>query len=404
VKRLAGVLAGACAALALLGGASARAAAPALSVRAAALIDAATGQRLYGRNADAQVPIASTTKLMTALLTLEQTKPAQVFAEPDFSLPDTASQIGLSPGERMTVRDLLIALLLPSADDAAQDLAYNIGRGSVDRFISMMNSRAVTLGLAHTHYTTPIGLDTPGNYSSAWDLVSLARYLLHHHPFFRHVVGLSSAVLHSGATDRQVINRNDLVGRIPWVNGVKTGHTLDAGYVLVGSGTRNGLTLISVVLGTSSESSRDANTLALLDYGLRNFHVLTPVSAGQPLAVVAVRGRPKLQTQLVAVGSFRHVFARSEHIRTVVQAPRLVVGPRASREVVGSVVVLADGRPVARVPLALAAAVPAPPPPTDWRTFTLIGIALLLAVLTVVIVWQLQRSRAGRATEKRTAA
>jgi D-alanyl-D-alanine carboxypeptidase (penicillin-binding protein 5/6) len=211
-------------------------------------------------------------------------------------------------------------------------------------------------------------------------------------------------VLHSGATDRQVINRNDLVGRIPWVNGVKTGHTLDAGYVLVGSGTRNGLTLISVVLGTSSESSRDANTLALLDYGLRNFHVLTPVSAGQPLAVVAVRGRPKLQTQLVAVGSFRHVFARSEHIRTVVQAPRLVVGPRASREVVGSVVVLADGRPVARVPLALAAAVPAPPPPTDWRTFTLIGIALLLAVLTVVIVWQLQRSRAGRATEKRTAA
>jgi D-alanyl-D-alanine carboxypeptidase (penicillin-binding protein 5/6) len=403
VSRLAGVLAWACAALALCGGASASAAAPALSVHAAALIDASTGQRLYGVNADARVSIASTTKLMTALLTLELTKPTQVFAAPDFSLPDTASQIGLSPGERMTVHDLLSALLLPSADDAAQDLAYNIGHGSVDRFIALMNARATRLGLAHTHYATPIGLDTAGNYSSAWDLVSLTRYLMRHQPTFRHLVGLSGAVLHSGATDRAVINRNDLVGRIPWVTGVKTGHTLGAGYVLVGSGTRNGMSLIGVVLGTSSEASRDANTLSLLNYGFRNFHVLTPVSAGQPLATVAVRGRPKLHAQLVAAGSFRHLFARSEHIRTVVQAPPAVVGPKAGHQVVGSVLVLADGRLVARIPLALAAAVPAPPPPVDLGTSTLIGIALLLAWVTVVIAWLLQRRRAGRATEKRTA-
>jgi D-alanyl-D-alanine carboxypeptidase (penicillin-binding protein 5/6) len=327
-----------------------------------------------------------------------------VFAYPDFSLPDTASQIGLRSGEKMTVHDLLIALLLPSADDAAEALAENVGHGSVDRFIAMMNSRAVSLDLAQTHYTTPIGLDTPGNYSSAWDLVRLARYLLRTHPFFRRVVGLSSAVLRSGAARRDVINRNDLVGRYSWVNGVKTGHTLDAGYVLVGSGTRNGMTLISVVLGTSSESSRDANALALLDYGFHNFQTRTPVSVGQAVATTTVRGWPKRHAQLVAAGSFRHVFARSQHVRTVVEAPPVLVGPRATGEQVGSVVVLADGKEVARVPLALTAAIPAPPPPMSWRTFTLIGIALLLAAGTVLVAWQLQRTRAGRATEKRTAA
>jgi D-alanyl-D-alanine carboxypeptidase (penicillin-binding protein 5/6) len=404
VRRRAPVLAWACAALALLGSASARAAGPPLSVRAAALIDASTGQRLYGVNANARVPIASTTKLMTALLTLEHTKPTQVFTEPDFSLPDTASQIGLSPGERMTVHDLFIALLLPSADDAAQNLAYNIGHRSVDRFIAMMNARAVSLGLDHTHYSTPIGLDTPGNYSSGWDLVSLARYLMRHHPTFRQTVGLTSAILHSGATPRDVVNRNDLVGRYRWVTGIKTGHTLDAGYVLVGSGTRNGMSLISVVLGTSSEASRDANTLALLDYGFRNFRVQTPVTGGQQLATVAVRGRPKLRVPLVAARTFRHVFARSEHVRTVVQAPGVVVGPQPARTALGSVLVLAGGREVARVPLLLTAAVPQPPPPTDWRTFTLIGIAVLLAALTLLVIWQVQRRRAGRATEKRTAA
>ncbi len=158
------------------------------------------------------------------------------------------------------------------------------------------------------------------------------------------------------------------------------------------------------MLGTSSESSRDANALALLDYGFRNFRVQTPVTAGRQLATVAVRGRPKLHVPLVAARTFRHVFARSQHVRTVVQAPGVVVGPQPAHTAVGSVLVLAGTREVARIPLVLTTAVPRPPPPTDWRTFTLIGIALLLAALTALVTWQLQRRRAGRATEKRTAA
>ena len=138
-----------------------------------------------------------------------------MFTEPDYYPAAVDSQIGLSPGERMSVHDLLLALLLPSADDAAEDLAYNVGHGSVGSFIGMMNVRARELGLSHTHYSTPIGLDTPGNYSDAADLVKLASFLLVHHPFFAHAVALPSALLRTGNYRRFVTNRNTLVGRVP---------------------------------------------------------------------------------------------------------------------------------------------------------------------------------------------
>ena len=186
---------------------------PSLPTKAEALIEESTGQRLLGENADSELPIASTTKLMTALVTLHHAKLSQVFADPDYYPAAEDSQIGLEPGERMSVHDLLIAMMLPSADDAAEDLAYNVGHGSVSRFIAMMNARARELGLTHTHYSTPIGLDTPGNYSSAADLTKLARYLLRSEPFIKVVVAKKSAVLRTGNHVRLVENLNDLVDR-----------------------------------------------------------------------------------------------------------------------------------------------------------------------------------------------
>src|SRR5262249_53564179 len=146
--------------------------------------------------------IASTTKLMTALLTLEHAPLDKTFTQNDYYPAATDSQIGLVPGERMTVRDLLLALLLPSADDAAEDLAYHVGHHSLARFVGMMNARARALGLRHTHYSTPSGLDTPGNYSTAADLVKLANYDLKTQPFFRHAVAMHSAVLRTGNQHR----------------------------------------------------------------------------------------------------------------------------------------------------------------------------------------------------------
>jgi D-alanyl-D-alanine carboxypeptidase (penicillin-binding protein 5/6) len=350
--------------LATLGGTTATATAtaaagPALSgVRAAALIEEGSGQQLYGLNQDAQVSIASTTKLMTALVTLHHARLRDVFTDPDFIPAAEDSQIHLEPGERMSVHDLLIAMMLPSADDAAEDLAYNVGQGSVARFVAMMNARARALHLTHTHYSTPIGLDTPGNYSSAGDLVKLTRYVLRSEPFVRAVVGKKSAVLRTGDHVRHVTNLNDLVDRYSWVNGVKTGHTLQAGYVLVASGTRDGMTLIGVVLGTASEAARDASALALLNYGFANFGLRTPVHAGEVLARPAVKDDTPHRARLIAASSYTHVFSHSARVRVRVRAPAQLTGPLPAHAVVGSAAVVVGGRVQARIPLELAPALP----------------------------------------------
>jgi D-alanyl-D-alanine carboxypeptidase (penicillin-binding protein 5/6) len=331
---------------------------PLPGVRAAALIEVSSGQELFGLDQNAEGAIASTTKLMTALVTLHHAQLRDVFTDPDFIPAAEDSQIHLEPGERMSVHDLLIALMLPSADDAAEDLAYNVGHGSVARFVAMMNARARELHLTHTHYTTPIGLDTPGNYSSAHDLVTLARYLLRSEPFMRAVVSKKSAELRTGNHVRHVTNLNDLVPRYPWVNGVKTGHTLQAGYVLVASGTRDGMSLIGVVLGTASEAARDASALALLNYGFANFGLRTPVHAGAVLARPRIKDDPDHLARLIAASSYTHVFPRSARARVRVRAPAQLTGPLPARAVVGSAAVVVGGRVQARIPLELASALP----------------------------------------------
>lgn len=349
----------ACVLLVAAGPATAAGGGPPLpGVHAAALIEENSGQQLYGRNDSARVAIASTTKLMTALVVLHHSRLSDVFTDPDFIPAAEDSQIHLEPGERMSVHDLLIAMMLPSADDAAEDLAYNVGHGSVARFVAMMNARARALHLTHTHYTTPIGLDTPGNYSSAHDLLVLARYLLRSEPFIRAIVSKKSAVLRTGHYVRHVTNLNDLVARYPWINGVKTGHTLQAGYVLVASGTRDGMSFTGVVLGTPSEAARDASALSLLSYGFDNFRLRTPVHAGELLARVPVKDQIGRRARLIAASSYTHVFPRSAPIRIRVRAPAQLAGPMPAHAVVGSAVVMSGNRVQTRIPLELAAALP----------------------------------------------
>jgi serine-type D-Ala-D-Ala carboxypeptidase (penicillin-binding protein 5/6) len=327
---------------------------PPLSVSAAALYAPATHQLLYGVNAQRRLAIASTTKLMTALIVLRHVhKLSTMFVQNNYRSAAIDSQIGLAPGERMSVHDLLLALMLPSADDAAEDLAFNIGHGSVARFVAMMNAEARKLGLRHTHYTTPIGLDTPGNYSSAADLVRLADYDMSHSAYFARIVALPRATLRSGDRVRTVVNRNDLVGRFPWIDGVKTGHTLQAGYVLVASGHRGGMALISAVLGTDSETERDANTLALLDYGAANFRVWTPVRRGQVMAHPAVKDQSTLHPAVVAGAGYTRILPRSARVRVHVELPRRLVAPLPAQSVVGTATVTDGRRVLARIPLVL---------------------------------------------------
>jgi D-alanyl-D-alanine carboxypeptidase (penicillin-binding protein 5/6) len=193
-----------------------------------------------------------------------------------------------------------------------------------------------------------------------------------------------------------------------WVNGVKTGHTNGAGYVLVGSGTQHGMTLISAVLGTASESARDANTLALLDYGFANFHIVHPLRRAQLIATLPVKDQPSLRAKLIAAGSVRDVVSRHAPIRLTVEAPRELKGPLKRHATIGQVVVSAGGRPIARVPLLLAHAVPAVSAFTLAARFltrptTLIFLVALLAAvvgLITVVRWRVR----GRATARPGAA
>ena len=179
----------------------------------------------------------------------------------------------------MTVSDLLEALLLESANDAAVTLARGVS-GSTRRFVAAMNRRARRLGLADTSYANPIGLDDPDGYSTARDLAALAARLMRNRRFAR-IVDTPAARLASGARPRVVENRNLLIASNPFVTGVKTGHTLRAGYVLVGAaGTRRTGRVVSVVLGEPSEAARDADTLALLRWGLTRFRRVEPLRPG----------------------------------------------------------------------------------------------------------------------------
>jgi D-alanyl-D-alanine carboxypeptidase (penicillin-binding protein 5/6) len=326
------------------------------TAQAAIVVDASDGTVMFGKRPDAERSIASTTKLMTALLSLEEAKPGDVFTAPAYDAMPAESRINLRAGERMTVHDLLEALLLESANDAAVDLAENIA-GSREAFVEQMNKRAASLGLDHTSYANPVGLDDPGNYSSARDLATLARYLLPNRRFAK-IVDSTQATLESGSHVRVVQNRNDLVAAYPWVNGVKTGYTADAGNVLVGSAARGSRArVISVVMGEPSEAARDADTLTLLRWGLDRFHRVRVVPRGRVFARPDVRYRDE-RARLVPRQAVVITVRDGQHLKRRVNAPDELDGPLAAGEPVGSVTVLVGGRRVRRVALVTAEEVP----------------------------------------------
>ena len=367
----------------------ARVVSPELPVTGASLLLGGTRTPLWSINGNARLPIASTTKMMTALVVLQRVKNLNtVFTQTDWRAEPVDSQIGLVPGERMSVHDLLVALLLPSADDAAEDLAFNVGDGSIPRFVAMMNADARKLGLDHTHYSTPIGLDTPGNYSSPDDLVRLADYMMRNWPFFRRTVRLPSAVLTSGRYTRHVVNTDDLVAKDPWILGVKTGHTHDAGYVLVAEGHRDGFTLVASVLGTSSEANRDASALALLNWGFSEFRAIRPVRAGERFArrSVPYEATP---VAILAARPYRTVIARGATVRLQVGKLRKLRGPMAKGTVVGHLHVVIAGRSTVSIPLILARRLPAVSLLQRLghfleQPFTLLVLALLLGAAAVL--------------------
>jgi serine-type D-Ala-D-Ala carboxypeptidase (penicillin-binding protein 5/6) len=352
------------------------------SAQAAIVVDARDGTTMFAKRPDAERAIASTTKLMTALLALERAKPDDVFAAPVYNAAPAESRINLRPGERMTVHDLLEALLLESANDAAVTLAEGIS-GSREAFVQDMNERASELGLEQTSYANPIGLDAPGNYSSAHDLASLTRLLLRR-PRFARIVDMPEAELESGTRPRVVENRNDLVASYPWVSGVKTGYTANAGNVLVGAAEGpGGARVISVVLGEPTEAARNSETLALLGWGLTRFQRVRVLDPRRMVAQADIEyhdDSARLVPRRGAVITIR----QGQRIRRRTNAPDEVKGPLTAGARVGTVTVLLDGSPVGRVALVTADEVPGAG--TLRVLLSWLGIPLTLLLLVAIVV------------------
>jgi len=377
--------------------------APEIAAKAAILVQADTGTVIYARDASRRRPIASTTKLMTALLVLERLKLSDTVTTVRYRASAGESVAGFAPGEHVTVADLLRALLLPSANDAAESLAVAVA-GSPKAFVALMNAKAEQLGLRGTHYANPIGLDSKDNYSTAADLVALTLEL-RRYDFFVRTTNTQRLTLTSGAHPRTLTNRNLLLGTDSEVDGVKTGHTSRAGYVLVGSARRDGVTAISVVLGEPDERSRDADSRALLDYGLSRYERVTPVVARRPVASVGIKDQGDDRVALIAPTSVRRVIRRGagRSVTTVVSTPDKVSGPLPVGARLGTVTVREAGKVVARAPLVTVAAVPRASFFERLRAFlgrTSTLIVLLGVVTCSLTIAALRRRDVGRREAK----
>ncbi len=312
------------------------------------LVDAEDGTVLAAHRANSERSIASTTKLMTAFVSRRELRPGEIVTAAPYDALPAESLLGLETGESIEVRDLLYGLLLVSGNDAAETLAV-AAAGSRERFVEQMNAAATRLGLDHTSYANPVGLDEAGNYSSARDLTTLA-IRLRRDALFRKIFDTATITIQSGAHSRSLTNRNNLVLTVPYVDGVKTGYTIDAGNVLVGSGEQKNVELISAVLGAPTESERDAATLALLDYGFSLYRQRAPVKQGQRLAVVSIRDR-NAAVGLEAAEPVRVTVRRGEEVETRIDAPTVVDGPLRRGEQLGTATVIVGGEEQAEVAL-----------------------------------------------------
>ncbi len=345
--------------------------------------DLDTGAVLYRKAPEAQRPIASLTKLMTALIVTETTDPQDVvvvdpravYGRGDFG---ASSTLGLRARERITVADLLYGLLLGSANDASDALAIHVD-GSVDAFVAHMDRRAASLGMRHTRFYSPSGLDDRGR-STASDLLRLIR-AVERRPLLRTIVATRFHRIEGigGAPDRRIQNRNVLLWLYPGADGMKTGFTFGARACLIATATRDGRRLVAVVLGAPDGAFSDA--AALLNHGFEGFTREDLVRRGDPLGSMRIRGG----TVPVVAGDDLSLLVPTASLEEIER--RLVVDPQAvfppaPGTRVGTLEVVAPGLPLGSVPVVVDVVPPAPGEDGPWwvRTAVTIGRALTEAL------------------------
>ena len=341
-----------------LAGAAGASEPPPVQARAVLVADGSTGEVLYERNADRRMAMASITKLMTALVTLENARPRDIVTVSPRAVAPGGSSIFLTAGERLRVRDLLAAALIQSANDSAFALAAEVGDGSIRRFVRMMNAKAEELGLDGTHYVRPDGLDVAGHVSTARDTLRLAREAMRE-PLVRTLVRKQTAQIPPGRT---LQSWNDLLETFPGLIGVKTGHTDNAGWAQVAAARRGPSTIYAVLLGSPSRAKRNADLSELMEWAFDQYATYALVREGERYATAAVPFADDEQLELVAAEGASKLVRLGDGSQFVerVVAPTMVELPVAEGQKLGEVVVMDDNGEVARVDLVATRDIPAP--------------------------------------------
>lgn len=314
----------------------------AVSAQKAVLLDADTGRILYDKNMTERGLIASTTKIMTALVVCEQTNVLDRVRIPSEAVGIEGSSVYLREGEVLTVQDLLYGLMLHSGNDAAVALAIYCG-GTVEDFVQLMNDKAHRLGLLNTHFDNPHGLDSPGHYSTAFDMARLAAYAMNNPIFYKTV---SAKTVNVG--NRSLRNHNKLLWRLQGADGVKTGFTKAAGRILVSSATRQGRRLIAVTMNDPNDWN---DHMSLMENGFSKFQVETIVSEGDIVGYAEVAGGEAGSVALIAAEGFDYPVSDNESISVVLQGPGFVYAPAIQGQSAGFAYVCLGSKAVGKIPL-----------------------------------------------------
>ena len=314
----------------------------AISAQKAIVLDATTGRVLYEKRADEKSLIASTTKIMTALMVCEQCNVLDRFCVPKEAVGIEGSSMYLREGEVLTVQELLYGMMLHSGNDAATALAIYCG-GTVEGFAQMMNDKARMLGLKGSHFVNPHGLDAPDHYSTARDLAKLASYAMGN-PVFAHTVSTKSVRI----GQRQLTNHNKLLWRVDGADGVKTGFTKAAGRILVSSAKRGGRRLIVVTI----EDGNDwADHAALFEEGFSRFRVCPLVQKGQRLGVLPVFGGTEEWVEVHAQENFSVAMANGERVSVAFSRKGPAFAPVVEGADAGMAYLCLDGNVVGQIPV-----------------------------------------------------
>ncbi|MCS6949364.1 MAG: D-alanyl-D-alanine carboxypeptidase family protein [Armatimonadota bacterium] len=325
---------------------------PVLKAKSAIVVDAETGQVLYELRADERRPMASTTKMMTAILLIERGNLDDLVVATENAIHTRYANLNMTPGETIPLRDLLYAILLRSSNDGSVAAAEYLC-GTEERFVQLMNEKAQELGLTNTHFANPHGLDHPEHYSTARDLATLARYCIQN-PVFNEIVRTRRVRILRSVNQQDVIvtARAKVLKYLAGADGIKSGYTAKAGRCFVGSVTRDGWRLISVVLGSTDA---DSDTRALIEWAYKQYTRIDLAKAGGTVGAVQVDGAEPESVPVVASAPLRVIVPRrwEDEVKPVLHLTP-VHPPIERGQPLGELRAVLRGKVVAKVPVAAA--------------------------------------------------